>query len=221
MRTQILDKNNGNEDTITKYERFLLILLICSIQMIYIPTSERISGGIAPKLPIDVFPIWAVWVLPYTLCYPLWFFGVVWGTLKMENSMFRSFIAACLITSTIAVTTFSLFPTYVPAATIHGNDVWASVLRPIHENWGRYNALPSGHIYITVLLALFYDRWYPRYKFLWILIPVFVSLSTLFTGQHYIADIIAGLIVAILGYYLGAKWAGFAPHRIRPQKRVY
>ena len=51
--------------------RFLYILIIIGIQMIYIPTSNRDLGGIEPRLPIDVFPIWPVWVVPYVLCYPL------------------------------------------------------------------------------------------------------------------------------------------------------
>ena len=220
MTTQIFEKINRNEGTITRYERFLFVLLICAIQMIYIPASDRVSGGIEPKLPIDIFPIWAVWVLPYILCYPLWLLGIVWATLKMDKGMFRAFIVAFLLTCVLGVSTFTLFPTYVPAATIHGDDVFTTLLRYIHENWGRYAALPSGHIYITTLLALFYNRWYPRYKFVWLLVLIVVSFSTLFTGQHYIADIIAGVMVAIFGCYFGSKLGGFAPRRILPQKRV-
>jgi membrane-associated phospholipid phosphatase len=88
-------------------------------------------------------------------------------------------------------------------------------LRAIHEGWGRYAALPSGHVYITTLLALFYSRWYPRYKSLWILILVIVSLATLFTGQHYILDVLGGYLVALAGYYFGLWWTG----RQEPQKQ--
>jgi len=216
MTSQVNQIETGyRREQILKFgKRFLLILLVLSIQMLYIPTSNGFPGGIEPKLPMENYPIWPVWVLPYVLCYPLWFFGFAWVIFKMEDHLFRSFIAACLLVFTLSVSIFVLFPTYVEPAVIPGNDIFAFVLRYIHENFGRYDALPSGHIYITVLLALFFNFWYPRYKFWWILIPIIVSLSTLFTAQHYIADIFGGLVVAVMGFHFGLRWAGITlqPH---------
>jgi membrane-associated phospholipid phosphatase len=98
----------------------------------------------------------------------------------------------------------------VPQAQLHGSDLFTFLLRQLHEKAGRYNALPSGHIYITALLVFFYSLWYPRFKPLLIITLVIVSLSTLFTAQHYILDIVAGLLVATLGYHVGLKWTGFS-----------
>ena len=170
--------------------RFLYILIIIGIQMIYIPTSDRAMGGIEPRLPIDVFPIWPVWVVPYVLCYPLWLFSILWAIFKMDDRMFRSFVLAFIVTCALSVSIFIAFPTYVQEATFAGNNIFSVLLRFIHENWGRYNAFPSGHIYITALLAFFYSRWYSRQRTMWILILLIVSLSTLFTAQHYIVDIL-------------------------------
>ena len=186
--------------------RFLYILIIIGIQTIYIPTSNRIIGGIEPRLPIDVFPIWPVWVVPYILCYPLWLFSILWAIFKMDDWVFRSFVMSFIITCALSVCIFIAFPTYVQEAAIAGNDIFTVLLRFIHENWGRYNAFPSGHIYITALLAFFYSRWYPRQRTMWTLILVIVSLSTLFTAQHYIVDIPGGLLVAWIGYAVGIKW---------------
>jgi membrane-associated phospholipid phosphatase len=192
--------------------------------MIYIPTSNRTEGGFEPRLPIDNFPIWPVWVLPYVLCYVLWFASAAWIILKMEDRLFRAFITACMLTFSIGVTTFIFFPTYVPAATLTGNDLFTVLLRFIHETWGRYDALPSGHVYITTLLVLFFSRWYPHHRVLWTLVLGVVSLSTLFTAQHYVLDVIAGILVALVGYYFGLWWAGFyAPRKEaneRPGKRI-
>ena len=81
-------------------------------------------------------------------------------------------------------------------------------MRGIHESWGRYSALPSGHVYITTLLALLFTRWYPRLRTPWTLIVVTVSLSTLFTAQHYLLDVLGGYLVALAGYSFGLWWAG-------------
>lgn len=214
-----IEKSKRNGFTLTLNKRILFIFLVCCIQMIYVPTSNRITGGIEPKLSIDVFPIWSIWVLPYVLCYFLWLSSIVWVILKTEDRLFRSFIAACILTFAMGTSTFIFFPTYIKAATLEGRDLFTYLLRIIHENWGRYDAFPSGHVYITTLLTLFFSRWYPRLKFLWILILVIVSFSTLFTGQHYILDVLGGYIVALAGYHFGLWWAGFYSARERSRKR--
>lgn len=198
----------------------LLVFLACCIQMVYVPTSNRIAGGIEPKLSIDVFPIWPIWVLPYVLCYLLWFTAIAWIIFRGDDGQFRSFITACMLTFALGALTFIFFPTYVDRASLDGSDLFTLLLRAIHEDWGRYAALPSGHVYITTLLALFYGRWYPRYKLLWILALVIVSLSTLFTGQHYILDVLGGYLVAVAGYYFGLWWAEWQGTRKGTSRRV-
>ena len=218
-RSHPIEKSKGHEGTLTSNKRALFIILAYCIQLIYVPTSNRISGGIEPKLPIDIFPVWSIWILPYISCYILWLSSVIWILLKMEDRLFRSFIAACVLTFAIGSTIFIFFPTYIRPATVAGNDVFAMVLRFIHEHWGRYDAFPSGHVYITALLALFFSRWYPRWKYLWTFILVIVSLSTLFTGQHYILDVVGGYCLAVAGYHFGLWWGGFYPVQKRSSKR--
>jgi membrane-associated phospholipid phosphatase len=219
-----MQKSKGRRFALTVNRRLFLVFIACCIQMIYIPTSNRISGGIEPRLEIDVFPIWPIWVLPYVLCYLLWLISIGRIIFKSEDRDFRSFIAACMLTFAMGASTFIFFPTYVKSTPLAGNDIFTALLQTIHGNWGRYDAFPSGHVYITTLLALFFSRWYPRYKFLWVLILFIVSLSTLFTGQHYILDVLGGYLVALAGYYFGLWWGGFYPAQKksnrRPGKRV-
>jgi membrane-associated phospholipid phosphatase len=54
---------------------------------------------------------------------------------------------------------------------------------------------------------------------LWVLILLIVSLSTLFTGQHYILDVLGGYLIALAGYYFGLWWAGFFPAQKRIDKQ--
>jgi membrane-associated phospholipid phosphatase len=187
--------------------------------MIYIPTSNQVSGGIEPRLSIDIFPVLAIWVLPYVLCYIFWVSSGIWVVLRTEDRRFRSFIAACMLTFGLGALTFIFFPTYVSPVDLQGNDLFTLLLRRFHEDLGRYAAFPSGHVYITTLFVLFFGRWYPRLQFLWISILMIVSLSTLFTGQHYILDVLGGYLVALAGYYFGRWWAGFHDAQKRTDKR--
>lgn len=206
-----LESQGRNALVLPLAKRLLLGFLAFCIQMIYIPASNQVSGGIEPRLSLDVFPIWPVWVLPYVSCYLLWCSCFAWVIFKTDPEQFRAFVTACMLTFGIGAMTFLFFPTYVKSASIPGDDMFTALLRIFHEQTGRYAALPSGHVYITTLLALFFSRWFPRSRLMWILVLVVVSLSTLFTGQHYILDVLGGYLAALAGYYFGLWWVGRFP----------
>lgn len=187
-------------------KRMLLLLGAVLIQAIYTPTSLLMKGGVAPKLPIDVFPLWTVWVIPYVLCYPLWAAALIWLVWKADDERFRNAIAALYFTCSVGVSVYIFFPTYVELPELHGSDILSNLLRAIQVAGGDHDALPSAHIYITMLLALLYAEWHPRRAWLWAVIVLIVSLSTLFTRQHYIADVLAGYLTAWLGYRFGLRW---------------
>jgi len=47
------------------------------------------------------------------------------------------------------------------------------------------------------------------------------SISTLFTGQNYILDVLGGYVLALAGYCCGLCWAGLFPLRIASRKGSY
>lgn len=188
-------------------KRIWLLLGAAAIQMIYGPTSQWLTGGIAPRIPLDnLIPLWPIWVIPYALCYPLWLTAFLVAVWKMDARLFRALMAACYLTFSLGILAFVLFPTYVILPTLTGADAFSALLRQLQIAGGTYDALPSGHIYITTLLALFFGLWMPRLRWLWILILLIISLSTLFTGQHYILDVVAGLAFGWVGYRFGLWW---------------
>jgi membrane-associated phospholipid phosphatase len=188
-------------------KRLLWAGLVCLIQAVYFPASQATSGGIAPRLPIDVFPVLPIWVLPYYMVFPLWTFGAYWALFKLDARAFRALTVSALIAVSVGSLTFVLFPTYIELPTIPGNDLFASMLRSIQVAGGSHAALPSAHNYITMLMAAFAAHLYPRQRLLWIAVVVTVALSTLFTGQHYILDVVTGLALGWISYKIGWTFA--------------
>lgn len=187
-------------------KRLLLILLALAIQAIYTPTSLFLTGGIEPKLPVDIFPLWVVWVVPYVLCYPLWAVAIGWLVAQADDHRFRAAIAGLIFTVSLGIAVFILFPTYVVPVPLTGADLFTRLLLSLQTAGGDHDALPSAHIYATTFFALLYREWYPRHTWTWILVLAVVSLSTLFTKQHYVADVLAGWLTGWLGYRFGLWW---------------
>jgi membrane-associated phospholipid phosphatase len=115
-------------------------------------------------------------------------------------------IAAAMFTVSIGALAFIFFPTYIVLPKITGADFFSVMLRTVQVMGGTHAALPSAHNYITMLTASLATHFYPRQRFLWIAVVVIVALSTLFTGQHYILDVAAGLAVGWAGYRFGLWW---------------
>lgn len=193
-----------NEISISK--RWLWALLVVAIQSVYFPTSQATSGGILPKLSIDVIPVYPIWVVPYYFTYPVWLFAIYWTLFKLDARSFRAVIAGALLTVTVGVLAFVFFPTYIELPVILGDDIFSAMLRAIQLAGGTHAALPSAHNYGTMLVCAFAMHFYPRKRWLWIAILIVIALSTLFTGQHYILDVVSGLALGFVGFRFGLWW---------------
>lgn len=184
--------------------RFALGLLPWLVQLLYLPLNRLQSGGIAPALPIDsIFPLRPWWTVPYMLTLVLWGLAPLWAAFAMPDPLYRAFLTSLSTVIVIGILCFFFFPTYVVRPTISPDDPAMAPIRFLYNSDNVYNALPSGHAYITALLTLYWSRWKPRLRPVWWAILLIVLLSTLFTRQHYVLDLVAGLALAGLGYVLG------------------
>ena len=190
----------------TTKKRLIYFILFILSQAIYLPLTKNLHGGVSLRLPLDQnIPILPSWSIPYSLWMISWFWLSLWAALKMPADLFKSYATATLIVILSAMVVFTVYPTYVDRLPVQGSGFGTDVLRWVYSNDGLYCAFPSGHIYLATLTALFYSRWYPRFTWFWAIILLAVSCSTLFTGQHYILDVVGGLVFAIAGAFLGVK----------------
>ena len=181
----------------------MVVLVICAA-CLYFPLNRKLTGGFKMSIWIDdLIPIWSVWVLPYLIFLPIWISGLVWAAWKMDEQLFRSFISACLFVLLSAALVYYFFPTYVKRPVLPGGNWTTRILQMVYQNDGDYNAFPSGHISQTSLICLFYGHLYPSLMWLWVGMVIVVIFSTLFTRQHYLADLLVGPLIAWAGYRFG------------------
>ena len=136
--------------------------------------------------------------------------------LNNVSEEFEAFFIASTLVSVSALTIFTVFPTYVVRPFLSGTDLSTQLLNWIYSRDYMYNAFPSGHVYITTLIALFWSRWFPRWRWLWAATVVMVALATLFTHQHYLPDPIGGLVLAWFGYRIGLWCVADSLLTVRP-----
>lgn len=198
-----------------KLKRLIWCALVFGIQALYFPLNRFLQGGMELKTAFDDYvPLWPIWVVPYVLICGWWVVVSIWAVWRMEERLYEAFFIASALVSVTAMTIFTLFPTYVVRPVLSAGDWSTQILNLIYSKDNAYNAFPSGHVYVTTLIALFWARWFPKWRWLWTATVLVIVLATLFTHQHYLPDPIGGLLLAWFGYRIGL-WCVTDNHSMR------
>jgi signal transduction histidine kinase/membrane-associated phospholipid phosphatase/ActR/RegA family two-component response regulator len=208
-----LERASGaQQPTITLKRRFFWLVALFLVQALYIPINRNMTGGVVLFIRLDNFvPLWPIWVLPYLLILLFWAACFVWAAFKMEDRLYRAFVAGMLFTFLTSYVVYIVFPTYVIRPTVEGADWASNLIRNIYANDRLYNAFPSGHTYTTLLIVFFWWKWKPKLRWLWVTTGAIVVISTLFTGQHHVLDLFGGILWAWFGYRFGLWWSQQEP----------
>lgn len=148
---------------------------------------------------------------------------------KFAHARFRRFAALFVALSFAAFATYALFPASPPwlASQTHALAPTAKVVDEIWTHLGLKNgasllsarsheanpvaAIPSLHGAFPVLLMLFFWRSAGRWRWLLPLYPLAMGFSLVYTGEHYVVDILLGWLYAVVVYFVGTwlmdRWA--------------
>jgi len=188
----------------TSKKRVIWFITLLIVQGLYFPINKYVQGGVIIATPWDAYiPLWSIWAVPYLFSLFWWLGSFIWATAKMDDELYLAFVVATIFVMLTSYAVYLLYPTYIERPILEGDSWSMDLVRFIYSQDRSYNVFPSGHTYTSVLIALFWSRWYLEKRWLWIIIAVIVLLSTLFTGQHYFADLIAGTLLAWAGYRFG------------------
>lgn len=188
-------------------KRLTWLVALFVVQWLYFPINRTVTGGVVLSVPWDkFFPLWPIWVVPYLLSLAWWAACFVWAAWKMEEDLYEAFAVGLIAVMLSSYVVYILYPTYVVRPALEGEDPFTRIMRLLYQNDQVNNAFPSGHTYNTVMIALFWSRWRPQWRWLWWAITVIVMLSTLYTRQHNLPDPVGGIVFAWAGYRCGLWW---------------
>ncbi len=118
-----------------------------------------------------------------------------------QQEHIRRTVFAYLMVWLLAYVCFLVYPTVAPrpaSVTGEGFAVWG--LRFLYSADPPYNCFPSLHVAHAFVSALTCYRLHREVGIAAVICAVLVAVSTLFTKQHYVADVIAGVFLAFLAF---------------------
>jgi membrane-associated phospholipid phosphatase len=184
--------------------RTLLASTFVSLAPLYfvIAVLTRGRSTHVPDLALDrALSVQPAWMLVYASLYV---FVVLLPVLVVrQQDLFRRALKAYLMVMIVAYVGFLLYPTTAPRPDhVIGDGFGAWSLRLAYSLDPPYNCFPSLHVaysFVSALTCYRVHRGVGAAAALW---AALIGVSTLYTKQHYVADVIAGVVAAYLAYVL-------------------
>jgi membrane-associated phospholipid phosphatase len=176
----------------------VLVLLV----PFYIFIAEMMPGRTlhVPELALDrIVPLQPTWALIYGALY---LFLILLPVLVVrQEEQIRRTVLAYLMVWIAAYVCFLVYPTMAPRpAKVIGEGFVLGSLRFLYSADPPYNCFPSLHVAHSFVSALTCSRVHRGVGIAAALCASLVGLSTLYTKQHYILDVVAGIFLACAAY---------------------
>jgi membrane-associated phospholipid phosphatase len=178
------------------------MVVLVSLVPFYIFIAELMPGRILhiPELALDrAMPLRPAWGLVYGSLY---LFLILLPVLVVrQEEHIRRTVRAYLMVWITAYVCFLVYPTLAPRpAKVIGEGFVVWGLRFLYSADPPYNCFPSLHVAHSFVSALTCYRVHRGVGRAAVLCGFLVGLSTLYTKQHYILDVIAGMLLAFAAY---------------------
>lgn len=177
---------------------FALVPLYVLIPEFFPPRARHV-----PALALDhLLPLVPSWGLVYGALYVFLILLPVF-VVRQDELLRLTVNAYLLIWLTAYACFFVAYPTVAPRpsrVTGEGFAVWG--LRVLYAADPPYNCFPSLHVAHSYVSAFACARVHRQVGLLAMVLATLVAISTLFTKQHYVLDVISGVFLASIAYAL-------------------
>lgn len=163
-------------------------------------------------------PVIPEFVILYLGCYIFWVVNYILIARQGKEYCMR-FVFADIMSRLICGVFYLFLPTTNIRPELLGNDVWTVILKAVYATDAADNLFPSIHClvswfcYIGIRGRKEIPKWYRGFSCIF---AILVFISTQVTKQHYIIDVIGGIIIAELTFYIA-----FRTNWYRPLEKVF
>ena len=198
-------------DLIPKHARKpLLIVLAINMLAYFLPSILNVAPKYDMTLPIDLtIPAVPIFSYIYVISYAFWVVNYILIAGKSKE-MCRRFVTAEITGKVVCFLMFMLVPaTFArPAAdTLSGPGAW--LLKIVYMMDEPTRLIPSIHCYasymcVRPLFSKEFRSFSFSYKLFSLIMMILICLSTLFTRQHVIVDVFAGVALGEIVWLISA-----------------
>lgn len=155
----------------------------------------------------DLLPFTPWFISFYILAYVQWAWNYIMHS-RIDRILCYRLVMANLISKVFCFVIFLCLPTAIVRPEVTGDGLWAWCVRFIYSADVPRTLFPSIHClesYMAFRGATMFKnapKWYAPMQ---LLFAVGVFLSTVFVKQHFVVDIIGGIVVAELGWILSNR----------------
>ena len=158
----------------------------------------------------DMIPFEPWWCIIYLGCFLFWGINYILIARQQDEAWYK-FATGDYLSRVVCAVFFIFLPTTNVRPDIVGEGVAQTMIRFVYWVDAPTNLFPSIHCLVSWLCFVgirgkkFIPKWYQMFSAFF---AILVFLSTLFTKQHFIVDVFAGVILAEICYYIGnhTKW---------------
>ncbi len=148
------------------------------------------------RTPIDdLIPVVPAFVIPYVSLEPFIYTTLVLFLL-FRTRLFHSAALTLIAAWFVSYAFYFFLQSYIDRPVLTGTDTLTQMIGDVYAGDNAYNDFPSLHTSLSTILAL---HWWRVDKRIGVPVAIWVALivaSTVLVKQHYIADVIGGLLLA-------------------------
>ena len=148
------------------------------------------------RTPLDAaLPVVRPFVIPYVSLNPLVYFTLV-VFLLFRTKIFQSASLAMITAFLISYLFYFFLQTEVIRPVLTGTDLFTRLIQGVYATDNPFNDFPSLHTSISTLLTIHWFQFNRRAGFVAAFWTTLIVASTILIKQHYVADLVAGLLLA-------------------------
>ena len=156
----------------------------------------------------EALPFLPFFVSFYILAYVQWVGSYVFHSRENRKDCYQ-FAMADIIAKMLCLICFIVIPTEIVRPEITGNGIWDWLTRLIYASDTPRNLFPSIHClesWVCFRSALQMKRVPRWYVWVQLIFSLFVFASTVLIKQHFVIDILAGVAVVEIGWFLSKRF---------------
>ena len=174
---------------------------------------ELVQAQATPLLVVDNAMERSIPFLPWTIWVYFSFFLFIGSTVfRVEDRLFWRFVVSSSLAATIAWTVVLLLPITFerPDPALIDSEIYRRIYTLVHEADPSHITFPSLHVAVTWICNFL--LWRRPGRGWRIALGVAISLSTLFTKQHLVSDVVGGVLLAWFCVWISGKYARWLPY---------